>query len=238
MCNMVVLPRGVRVTPEIRRGLELAADVNYDGSGFGIVTPEAVITGRDLDSYRLIADFVMARDAFPGGAAVFHSRLATAKKAALLHVHPFYAGGGRYLFFNGSMPGLEEKTRSDARVLAEDLMPHLSPADLGDMIGRQNKAVILQPGRPRDPQCFVANRSQWLDGPDGTIWSNADYLGRGAGWDETMIDGELYRFSVPQPGDCPRCHMRGHGNGMECTEPRAAVPYRWRNETKRIAGLT
>lgn len=237
MCNICVLPRGVTVTPEIRRGLELAAEVNYDGSGFGIVTPEAVITGRDLDPYRLIADFVMARDAFPDGSAVFHSRLATAKKAAAEHLHPFYAGEGRYLFFNGSLPELERPGRSDARVLAEDILPRMLPGDLAAMIGKRNKAVVLQPGRPRDPQCWVANRDQWLDGPSATLWSNADYLGKGTGWDETIIGGELYRYNLPQPGECPNCCMRGHGNGMECTEPRAGTPYRWRNETARVAAL-
>lgn len=241
MCNMVVLPRRVLVTPQIRDGLEKAAEVNYDGSGFGIVTPECVIVGRDMNAARLISDFEQARRAFPDGAAVFHSRLATAKKASPEHLHPFYAGEGRYLFFNGSLPDLEQRDRSDARVLAEDIVARISSRNLSldAFIGRGNKAVVLQPGKILDPQCLVGSRDQWLDGPDGTIWSNADYLGKGAGWDEMIMDdGHLYRFNLPQPGECPNCCMRGHGDGLECTEPRAKTPYRWRDETARIAGLT
>lgn len=205
ICSITILPDGVGVGAEIGYGLSNAAEINTDGAGFAIAAPDYVVRGRDMDARALTEEFALARAQWPQGMAVIHYRLATAKKPSAEHLHPFECGDGRFFFFNGSLPLLEEPGRSDARVLAEDVVSQLGsqlPA-LGAYIGRHNKGVVIGPG-----ECYIGNADQWLTGPQGSLWSNADYLGRKLGWDEARTDdGELLRWSRFQPGQCKVCHL-------------------------------
>jgi hypothetical protein len=245
---------GPGVMPD-RQELANGLEVNADGAGFGMVIPgDGMLTWKHHKDMTMVLDmFMTLRGKYPDGPAVFHSRAATASKVSLSNAHPVPVGGDpETLFFhNGDLSGVMDglkRGESDTAHFADNVLAKL---DLDNPVHAEaienvisstgSKAVILT-SHPRYAEpAYLYNRSQWLLTPQGALHSNADYLGRGKGWNEQEDEaGDLHRWSVLQEGQCSRCYRYGHGE-MTCTAPRAASPFRWRNESKRrrdIAALT
>jgi hypothetical protein len=254
---MTLLPPGIVVTPGLRQAILNGIDVNSDGAGMAIVADGYVIRERSMDAHSLLDTFEVARSVWHDHWACFHSRLATAKAPAVEHLHPFTVGGdpNTLMFHNGRLPFERDMdpadTRSDSRVLAEDIIPDRAISYLGPdrqyldlVIGRYNKVAVLTANPRHDDECMIFNRGQWIVTPEGVLHSNPDYLGEGKGWRECRDDdGKLYRWNPVQPGQCPRCHLYGCQwldwdlpTRRPCAPAATTLP-RFRCETDRIAGL-
>lgn len=239
MCWIGVFPPGTMPSREV---LEKAAEPNTDGAGYAIAAPSRLVTGRDLASGLVIPSFLDDRRAMPLSWAAIHFRLSTAEPVTRENLHPVDVPGcpDTAVLHNGTMPDWlvtpgTLDTLSFARMLGgmirqtQDKEAQAPPVPLLErLIGPGNKVVIMTGGKdPGRYPCYVLNRGQWLTQPGGWLASNADHLGKGTGWDELDVAGRLYRYSLPQPGQCGRCNLMGHDE-THCNGERATVPYRWR----------
>jgi hypothetical protein len=225
--------------------LLLGAKVNDEGYGMGIRTSDGhlIVSHALADAPGLIAFFCDLRKAFPDSHAVFHSRLSTGSAISLLNTHPIRVpvDSDTVIFHNGSLPIephlLEASGMSDTRYFAKYLWPRNLDEDHGALehwAGPRNKIVILTRNPCYAQPAYVINARQFITTPAGAKHSNADFLGKGVGWDEMTINGDLFRYRISQPGQCGNCAAFGH-DGAACTEPRSKTPIAWRNETKRRA---
>jgi len=253
-------PPGVMpVRKELENGLEVNTDgagfAIVVPEEWGDQNDSQMLMAKDHENPGYTLDmFMNLREKYPEGPAVFHSRLSTGSAVSFANTHPVAVGGDpeTLLFHNGDLSTMISvaEGESDTVRLADDWLPHL---DLDDwthadsiewvMTRTGSKAVILTSNPRWQEQAYVYNRGQWLLTPGGALHSNPDYLGKGVGWDEmTLIQppegagdgeaGDLWRYNLPQPGQCGRCNLFGHDE-MTCERPRAKVPFRWRNESQR-----
>jgi hypothetical protein len=233
MCHMMYYAPGIQVDPD---DLRRAAEVNDEGSGWAIAGKAMVWNDRDMDSEEMITEFTHLRNAMLDREAVFHSRLATVGRVTLDQVHPvlYKLPDGREaaLFVNGTLDIPTDGIESDAQRLASEYLVSLDLDDpvyagsIETMAVRCNAKIAILEGQ----QAHIFNRSQWLVTPYGALASNADHLGKGKGWDEKVIDGELHRWRVRQPGQCHGCDL--YGCTTEHLYP-ALVPPAFRNEAQR-----
>lgn len=189
MCILSYLPAN---TPIDVDGLLNGGLNNPDGHGFAIADKETeqIIWGHSLDIEDALAQFIEARDLFPEGPALFHSRWATHGSVKVDNCHPFRVGKGEktVLAHNGILPKDAHPTqgddRSDTKILAEDLMPkwysrldnRRTRQNLARWAGNGNKLVILtvDPKYRRNIYLVNENAGQW-DHKTGIWHSNGDY---------------------------------------------------------------
>jgi hypothetical protein len=250
MCLLSYHAPGVPVDElELRNGLE----VNDEGAGYALATEDGLlIRNRSLNGEAMLDRYLRERKAIGTHAThgVFHARLSTSTAVTLDNCHPFPVGGdeGALLFHNGSLyPVPSTEPRCDSRIFADDKLMiggrlddpvAFSAAD--DYISSTGSKIIVITDRSsyREP-VYIFNRSQWIATPEGALHSNADFLGKGAGWDELEIDQgvlgrNLWRWRQTQPGQCDNCYLFGHSE-VACEAPRSSAPNAWRNETARRA---
>lgn len=233
MCLLTFLPAGTFPDPEC---LHNGATFNDDGHGYAIVDPERarILTGRGMDAREMIDEFVVVRDLYPDGPAMFHSRFATDGSVNLLNVHPFPVGGDSrtVLAHNGVMsirPGAKDP-RSDTRIVAEDYIPKV----YGTLRRRRarlaferwltpyNKVVILTVDRRFRESAFILNERSgtWFNG----IWySNDGYLpygGYGGYTSKPWVLGSVVE-SPSRATKCWVCDLRTSHYLTEC--PRCGV---------------
>lgn len=182
MCVLSLAPSG-RV--QSRDDLESACWSNPDGFGYAIHTGRHIIRRRSMVAADLIDRYLIEREQYPDGPALFHARIATSGKVDNSGCHPFYVGGNRkvVLGHNGVLPIPTPGWKSDTRILAEEVIPSHGGIDalrdvsylaqLEDWIGPGNKLVILSADRSL-PSFLIVNEKagHWCD---GSWWSNYSY---------------------------------------------------------------
>jgi glutamine amidotransferase len=225
MCCIAVCPPGV---PAARLPLESILEVNDDGAGYGLVVPSphswnqrtgqpagktTLIYCKSLDAEFMLHQFLVLRREFPDGWAVFHARTATVGAVKVENCHPFHVYGDRerLLFHNGTLPESlrYDDKMSDTEQFAEERFWKGASLDnpefrtwLDEIVAENdNKAVILTSRPDHAEHAYILNRSRWIEAPSGVLYSNSDFLGRGVGWAEETIDGDLWRWRVSPAGE-------------------------------------
>jgi len=244
MCLLTFLPPGVQ--PDLT-ALCNGAIHNNDGHGYAIVCGDRLVVQRSMDAAALIEAFAVDRLRYPGGPALFHSRLTTHGNTSLDNCHPFRLGGDHrtVLAHNGVLPAVVQPgkgdTRSDTRIAAEDYLPRVGSLrsrrvrlKVQTWMTRYNKMVILTVDRRYREQAYVLNEDCgiWHDG----IWySNDSYLppGPSVRWhwgddhDDTADWVPLDQFGSARDR-CPFCRTvislteadcRACGWCLDCGEP-------------------
>ena len=242
ICLLTIHPKGVEA---IRSEMEHGLEVNPEGAGWAILCNGSVHSGKGLNGKFELDTYLLLREKMGNPPGVFHARLATAGRGlGYSGCHPLdVPGTDLKVFHNGTLPGEfwdADDPRSDTRQFAEDWLPGRAvwasegtlAAKLADMIGPFNKMVLAGPRG-----LLVINEQEFLTTPEGALHSNADYLGQGEGWDEMTIGGDLYRYNLPQPGQCETCNRLSCAGKAECDGTRQKHPPRWRNESARRASL-
>jgi glutamine amidotransferase len=207
MCLLTYLPTGVQPN---REHLECGAQCNPHGHGFGIVIPgeEDVFTYRGMNAADVIETFMAAREEYPQGPALFHSRITTAGTTDESNCHPFkVAGDSRTVVaHNGVLPDeaqppaakfwdeklkrvitREVDTRSDTRLFADEILmrdyhalDHSKTRDrLEKWLGWNNKLVVLTTDTERfESSAYIFNEGLGTWDEDGCWYSNSSYLPR------------------------------------------------------------
>lgn len=248
MCCIAVHAEGVPAEEEALRNLIVPND---DYHGYAMITPTGkIVTDKSPDGEFLLGQFLALRKMFPDGPAVWHSRLSTGSAVTEENGHPLICAADTVLFHNGQLNVgtiASDDPRSDTAVFAQDLFPAFANLDdhyvfslLEEWATPHNKMVFLTTSERYSEQVYIVNRDQWLVSPGGVLYSNSDFLGQGAGWDEMIRDGDLYRWRVLQPGQCPDCFVYGCASlkkpGLGCQRRMRHVGMpAYRNETKRRA---
>lgn len=189
MCILSYLPPE---TPVDVDGLFNGGLHNPDGHGWAIVaTEDEIVVGKSLDLADALDAFVTARERFPEGPALFHSRWATHGSVRLDNVHPFLMGGSgqTVVAHNGVLPAEAHPKagddRSDTRKFADEILstrfrrldkPAAQRA-LSQWCGKGNKLVILTTDPRYRCSSYIVNEDagRW-DGDTGIWHSNGDYL--------------------------------------------------------------
>jgi hypothetical protein len=250
MCLISYYPPGVQ--PDMA---ELRGSGHDEGFGHAIIHDGNLIVSQGMDRDAALATFAVDRLLFDGGPAVFFSRTVTVGPQNLENVQPFTVGGdsATVLFHNGTLPlGDVPAGSSDTRHFAEHVLGGGvfavdSPGDMDLLefwMGPHNRMIILTVNPKYQEQVYILNEDQWIKSPHGGLHSNSDFLGQGKGWDEMVLEhasedgdaGDVWRYRITQPGQCGNCYRFNAGHDeTHCPEPRAKVPYMWRNETRRRA---
>jgi glutamine amidotransferase len=226
-------------TPPDLYALTYGAEVNDNGHGFAIVTPDQIIVRQGLDSDEMILAFDALRDAYPDGPALFHSRFATHGACDVDNCHPFQVDhdARTVLAHNGILPRrVRPKSgdpRSDTRIAADGFLSRKGYSDWDDpraqralvqWLGPHNKFVVLTIDPRYREHAYLINEEAGIW--DCGIWySNGDYRAEshiGPGISLGVGDAALY-------SECPECLIPGviDGNGFclicgacaDCGEP-------------------
>jgi hypothetical protein len=247
MCLLSYHGPGVVACEEhLRNGME----VNPEGAGWAVTDGEGfMLSNKGLDSEFMLEQYLVLRRRWPDLHGAFHSRLSTGTRLTADNCHPFPVGGSNHhamLFHNGSLyPVPSTEPRCDSRIFADDGLMIRGELDVPasfraaeDYIDSTGgKVLVLTDGIGYREPAYIFCRDQWILSPDGALHSNADFLGKGDGWDEITAKGELYRFNLLQPGQCPDCHRYGcpslEAPGAGCQRKLKVLPPRYRNETDR-----
>lgn len=237
MCLLTYFPEGIQ--PDAA-ALHKGARYNADGHGFAIVVPADASMGRkariivrkSMKAESLIKEFMIMRDLYPQGPALFHSRITTDGVTELYNCHPFMHSGDKrtVIGHNGILPSSvrPEKgdLRSDTRIFAEEVAGffrlHTVTGRLlaGEWMGSGNKIVILTVDPAYQQHGYIVNESQgeWEKG----IWySNSSYkgfrtygssyYGTTASWEKwtwcELQCGALAATVSPYTAVCTRCRM-------------------------------
>ena len=137
----------------------------------------------------MITEFAAARDQYPYGAALFHSRLATHGQIDPTNCHPFTLGGDErtILAHNGILPtAVHPKPgdlRSDTRMAAEDFLPRRPFGSLDTPHGRSlierwlgtDKMVLLTVDPAYEQRAYLFNEHAGYRTDDGIWYSNLSY---------------------------------------------------------------
>jgi glutamine amidotransferase len=207
MCLLTYYPGGAMPDPEM---LTEGAECNPHGHGFAIVTNRRVITQHGMNADHIVSTFARMRASNPDGPALFHSRFATHGDIGMDNCHPFTVGRDKrtVLAHNGVLPIQARPTgcdtRSDTRILAQDLVPSGRFGSLTNRRGRDrlttwlgpsNKVVLLtvDPRYGQSAYLFNEERGFWCDG----VWySNLDFHAFGA---IATVDVDYFEL------DCDTC---------------------------------
>ncbi|WP_067903730.1 class II glutamine amidotransferase [Nocardia vaccinii] len=215
MCLLTFLPGGV--VPDLP-ALAVGASVNRDGHGWAVHAGTRIITGHGMNADQVIAEFARARNEYPDGPAVFHSRWATRGAISIGNCHPFSLGGDErtWLAHNGTLPQRVHPgpydPRSDTRIAAEDYLPaqpfgsidtRRGFRGLESWLGRSKLVLLtLDPSYTHRSYVFNEHLGIWESG----IWySNTGYQPRPPiSWRGAC---RYCRTHGPQPGSryCGRC---------------------------------
>jgi hypothetical protein len=186
--------------------LRNAAEVNDEGFGYAIATDGKLITGRSMDP-GLIERFAAERALYPEAPAVWHARLSTGSAVTEDHLHPVAVDEHTLIAHNGHLPFPSLPAHeSDTLHFAVNVFPSVF-SDLDDEATFEtlhawatpgNKMVVLTVDPRYRESAYVVHRDQFMLTDYGALMSNADHLGKGAGWDEeTDENGDLWRWNVP-----------------------------------------
>jgi hypothetical protein len=242
MCHLVFYAPQVPVDVQhLRNG----AEVNDEFHGFAIATPGRMVVAHAPDADWLIRQFRKVRDEHPGSPAIWHSRLSTGSANTLDNAQPLTCGADpqTVVAHNGALPFRDWALAdgySDTRAFAEFVFP-LAFADLDDPATFElleawstpaNKLAFLTASPRYESQWYLTHRDQWIVTPSGALHSNADFLGRDAGWGEHIdADGDVWRWRQWQPGQCAGCHAF-HDGGQHPLPLKSGMPAH-RNESER-----
>lgn len=184
MCLLTCFKPGAQ--PDIAE-LTKGAGHNPDGHGWALIADGEILTGRGMDADSTIEQFRLAREEYPDGYALFHSRIGTAGVMDETNCHPFPTGPSRravkpltFMAHNGVLPRSSQPEkgdpRSDTRLFADKMLPekffHLdSPKTrvrLEAWLGSYNKIVVLTVDPRYKRRFYLFNESQgtWK----GDIW--------------------------------------------------------------------
>ena len=226
MCMLCVVSPGV--IPE-REKLENSALNNPHGFGFAIVIPEEhrIICERSMDADESINRFLLLREQYITGYAMWHARYATHGSRTVLNCHPFVVGNDErtYLAHNGildiKIPDKDD--RSDTRMFAESLLPAMGGVSALDndhvweMVSDYasgSKICILTVDPNAKHQCYLINESSGKE-VDGVWWSNdscyLDYgfadprKGASKGVGTWLSTRELEFYDDEETVECPNC---------------------------------
>lgn len=226
MCILSYLPPN---TPVDQDGLFNGGISNPDGHGWAIATGDYIIAGKSLDLAVALEEFVDARERYPDGPALFHSRWATHGSVRINNVHPFLVGGSHrtVVAHNGVLPKSAHPDkgddRSDTRKFADEILPRQFrrldrrnvQRSLSQWCGKYNKLVILtvDPRYRRSAYIINEEAGQW-DATTGIWHSNGDYLDYRTRWpysaDEPAPLGQA--ATVPDyPDYYGGCDLCGYG---------------------------
>ena len=173
-------------TPDYN-SLYVAAENNPDGFGFAVHTGDDLLVVRSMDAEWIINKYHEARTDYHDRPSIFHLRLATHGAVDMTNCHPFYTDASKrtVLAHNGVLPIDVPKgeTRSDTRLFAEDIFPHVGMARLNsrkarrklrNRIGSYNKLALLTTDPESDAEWRIINESagHWRA---GTWYSNDSY---------------------------------------------------------------
>jgi glutamine amidotransferase len=177
------------VKPDIE-GLLNGGVLNPDGSGWAIAVDGKIILGKQLDACDALDEFAAARDKYPHGPAMFHSRWATHGSVSLGNVHPFFVGNSyqTVVAHNGILQCTPSKNddRSDSKLFAETILPNRFKrldkrrafTAMEQFCGGYNKLVILTVDSRYRQNAYLVNEKAGHWDTDTGIWhSNFDYLG-------------------------------------------------------------
>ncbi len=188
MCILSYLPPGAQVDAD---GLFNGGLSNPDGHGFALVSKGYIITGKFLNLDEALTRFVEARERYPEGPALFHSRWATHGGVNVGNVHPFLVGGSHrtVVAHNGILPDeahpAKDDDRSDTRKFAEEILPQRFrrldrpgvQQALSHWCGKFNKLVILTVDPRYRQNAYLVNEEAGLwDSYTGLWHSNSDFL--------------------------------------------------------------
>lgn len=189
MCILSVFSPGATVVPE---HLENGACHNPDGHGFAVSTGTEIVIGKGMEPGAVLEAFCRVRAQHPDTWALFHSRITTDGLTDESNCHPFTVAGTRrrtVLAHNGILPESArprgKDTRSDTRILAEDLIPRGTFGELHRPRAQRslerwatrnytNKIAILTVDPRFKRPCVILgeNYGTWVEG----VWhSNGDY---------------------------------------------------------------
>jgi len=185
MCLLVV--SSPNSTPR-KKDLENASCNNPHGFGYAVLAGNKIITGKGMNSKKIIKEFLEIRKQYPNSYAMYHARFATHGVKNDENCHPFKVGGSdlTYLAHNGILDVHIEPTdkRSDTRIFAEDILPSmggitaLDNPNLYGMIekwsaGSKIAFFTLDPNAMYD--CYIINEDLGHWDNDGNWWSNDGY---------------------------------------------------------------
>lgn len=188
MCILSFLPSE---TPVDVDGLFNGGLHNPDGHGWALVADDSIIAGKSLDLADALDEFVAARERYPEGPALFHSRWATHGSVSVGNAHPFQVGRSpqTVVAHNGILPKAAHPEpgddRSDTRKFAEEILPtRFRRLDkrgvkkaLAQWCGKSNKLVILSVDKRYRRNAYLVNEASGQWDPGTGIWhSNGDYL--------------------------------------------------------------
>ena len=187
MCMLSVIPANVEPDYE---GLLNGGISNPDGSGWAIAVDGKIIMGKQMDACDAIDEFSLAREKYPHGPALFHSRWATHGTTSIYNVHPFFVGNSyqTVVAHNGILQCTPNKNdaRSDTRLFAEEILPtrfkrldkRRAFTALSQYAGTYNKLAILTVDSRYHHNLYIVNEvaGHW-DKLSGNWHSNYDYLG-------------------------------------------------------------
>ena len=229
MCLISYVPPDAEVSEQhLRNGLE----VSDDGAGYALASDDGfMVSNRGMDGGHMLDEFLSFRARHPGFHGVFHSRLSTGTAAIGSNCHPFPVGGDQsvLLFHNGTLypvPGTDR--RCDSQVFADDRL--MIGGDLDDPVAfaaaddyitstGSKVLVITASGRYKET-VYLFSRPQWVAAPGGVLHSNQDFLGKGPGWGEHVISGDLFRWRKLQDRQCHACGLyhdadAAHGSPLD-----------------------
>lgn len=188
MCILSYLPPS---TPVDVDSLFIGGMNNPHGHGWAIAAGEFIVTGKSLHLAEALNEFVGARERYPAGPALFHSRWATHGGVRIDNSQPFLAGGSHrtVVAHNGILPKsaqpAEGDDRSDTRKFADEILPRLFRRldrggvqhALSQWCGKSSKLVILTVDPRYRRSAYIINEAagQW-DTETGIWHSNGDYL--------------------------------------------------------------
>jgi hypothetical protein len=171
---------------------------NPDGSGWVMQTPNGLEVFRSaLDVDSVISSFWTARDAYPNGWAVWHSRLATSGGINDVNTHPFEIPGKPWaLVHNGVLPlddGPFRSDRSDSRILAEDHIANQSWKQL-----RRNEDAI-ENWLGNDKVVLISGRQE----RGGNVMILNEHIGKWDPFDQCWYSHPLYGWPMRRTASAP-----------------------------------
>lgn len=178
-----------RMATPLKGELEQGACRNPHGFGFAIIVGDKIISERTMKAERSIERFLMYREMYPEGVAIWHARIATHGGQNERNCHPFRVGGDErtYLAHNGVLhvPMAVGEHRSDSRVFADDILPEIGGVKALDnpsirlmmetWVG-SSKVAVLTVDPEAKAQCYIINEEAGKWDANNVWWSNQTHI--------------------------------------------------------------